>query len=205
MDVLDVKKFVLEHKLQEVVSHISFLRFIESYYHDDDSLIDDIDDRHRQFINTYGLEVYNTCVRLNNNLFKRKFRVKERITAMLNHGTCLFMTFTFSQDTLASTTYDKRRRYVREWLKSNSDYYLANIDFGKTTGREHYHAVILCDYVDVKSFKYGFIWAQRIVDNSKSIDCISSYVPKLVNHSLKESTGRLFPLIYSKKLIDLVK
>lgn len=122
---------------------------------------------------------------------------------MLDYSVCVFLTLTFNPKTLSNTNYDTRRKYVRDFLKSQNDYYVANIDFGEKKGREHYHAIICGDNIDYASWKYGTCNGRRIDTDDKSIDCISKYVTRLSNHALKQSTGKAHYLIYGKKIKEL--
>ena len=126
----------------------------------------------------------------------RNARLKNRIRKMLALGDCVFLTLTFSDDVLQSTTAAQRRLYVIRYLKSQSKVYIANIDFGSTGGREHYHSCLL-GRVNPKSWKYGNLDVRRIISSSNP--CIlAHYIGKLCSHAVKETTKRNH-LIYSRK------
>lgn len=135
--------------------------------------------------------------RINNSNYKRVNRLKSRIERYLSKGCCIWLTLTFDEPTLAKTSEETRRRYVSRFLKSQSNCYIANIDYGDSTEREHYHAVVLCDFVDMKSWKYGFAYTERIKNHVKTSTKISKYVSKLCNHAIKETTKRAV-YIYSR-------
>ena len=82
---------------------------------------------------------------------KRKSTLKKRIRELLLCGHCVFVTLTFTDDCLASTSPETRRRYVARFCKAHSSGYVGNIDFGGKNNREHYHAVILTDKAENKS------------------------------------------------------
>lgn len=164
-----------------------------------DSTIIDIN----SFVDCYSIDMFNLADKINNNFYKRKSRLRNRITKMLENGNCLFITFTFNDIILNTTTYDIRRRYVREFLKSYSDYYIANIDFGEKKGREHYHAILLADKVNHKSWRYGSINFKKVKTDKKSIEAVTLYVNKMSSHALKKTTGNNFPLIYSRQVSHL--
>lgn len=138
--------------------------------------------------------------RLNSALYSRSHRLWKRIYGMMISGDCIFLTFTFTDEVLNKTTYEIRRRRVREFLKAHSDYYVANIDFGEKNGREHWHAVILADNVDYTMWhKNGAINGKKCnasVDDAKRL---SKYVSKLTNHAIKETAGKNY-LIYGRKM-----
>lgn len=126
----------------------------------------------------------------------RHARLKRKITNMMNKGDCVFLTLTFRNDVLDSTTSEQRRLYVVRYLKSQSDTYIANIDFGSTNSREHYHSIVM-GKVDLSRWTYGNIDARRIIKSSNPA-VLGNYINKLVCHAIKETTKR-YHLIYSRK------
>lgn len=143
---------------------------------------------------------FEECVKINHASYKRTNRLKERIEDMLLNGSCIFLTLTFNDDTLQNTTPKERRIAVSRYLKTFNSKYVANIDFGKENGREHYHAVINADNIEFDKWrKYGNINAERIrLRDSKSDKTkLAKYICKLSNHAIKETTKRSV-LIYSR-------
>ena len=134
---------------------------------------------------------------LNSASYKRMTRLKGRITRYLLSGQCIWLTLTFTNEILAKTSQETRRRYVARYLKSQSSCYIANIDFGKTTEREHYHAVVVGDFVDMSKWVYGFALTERIKNHDKTPVKLAKYVSKLTNHAIKETTHRC-RYIYSR-------
>lgn len=102
----------------------------------------------------------------------------------------LFLTLTFTDDILQSTSQQTRRRYVARYLKSlqNNIDYTANIDFGDKNEREHYHANVLSyGNIDFTGWKYGIINCQTIhIQNEKAL---SKYLCKFKFHATKDSTS----------------
>lgn len=136
-------------------------------------------------------------IRLFENYRKRTQRLRKRITKIIR-GDSLFLTFTFTDDVLASTNEDTRLRYVRRFLKSISSNYVANIDFGKTNGREHYHAVCtVSEKVDYTAWKYGGLNGVKVRKSSNPL-ALAKYINKLVHHATKESTCKS-KIIYSRQ------
>lgn len=130
----------------------------------------------------------------------RTYRLRKRINDILSNYRSVFLTFTFTDDTLSNTTAKKRRLLVSRYLKRYNSPYVANIDFGDEHEREHYHAVLGVDKVDFTAWhKYGAIKVKRVrlsdLDNSKTR--LSKYVCKLTNHAIKETTKRC-ALMYSR-------
>lgn len=135
--------------------------------------------------------------RANNIIRKRCQRLRSVIEQMFEIGNCIFVTLTFRDDVLDSTSAETRRRYVTRALKAMSDVYVANIDYGELTEREHYHAIVVSDKIDFTLWDYGWIFAERCIDSQQSINKLSEYIDKFVNHALKQGTRRR-NVIYSK-------
>lgn len=125
-------------------------------------------------------------------------RVREKIEDLVINHNAVFITLTFNDDILGTTTEKTRRRYVSRYLKDNCSCYVANIDYGSGKGREHYHAVVSND-IDFNwwTSHCGFIYAERVKPREDSKERVSRYITKLTNHALKVSdiTPRL---IYSR-------
>lgn len=132
--------------------------------------------------------VYAEATRINLAYYARVKRLKDRISTLLRLGTCFFLTLTFNDSVLASTSADTRRKYVTLFLKSLSTDYVANIDFGSQNGREHYHAVVLSDSPIMTPWDcYGFSNAKKI-GSSEDFTPIAKYISKLANHAVKATT-----------------
>lgn len=138
---------------------------------------------------------YDEAVRIVNADRQRTKRLRNRITQYLCSGNCLFLTLTFDDDCLNNTSEDTRRQYVRKWLKSVSNHFVANIDYGKKNGREHYHAVVLVDKVDYSTWTHGAINGQKVKSTYDDV-ALAKYICKLTNHAIKNTTQRK-ALIYS--------
>lgn len=135
--------------------------------------------------------------RLINNNYKRTSRLRDRISRICQKPS-LFLTLTFTDDVLNKTSSATRRRYVARFLKSVAADYVGNIDYGEKNGREHYHAVVLCDNIDHNAWPYGAINFKKITYTENSSTTIAKYVNKLTNHAIKETTKRC-SLLYPKK------
>lgn len=158
----------------------------------DDLMLDSIE-------NGYKNE-FLECLKINKASYERTNRLKKRISDMLLNGDCLFITLTFNDETLSTTTPKNRRVFVSRYLKQFNCKYVANIDFGSKNHREHYHAVINASNIDFKSWrKYGNINVERVrnKDIEKDMTKLSKYICKLSNHAIKETTKRS-SLIYSR-------
>lgn len=135
---------------------------------------------------------------------RRKQKIKDRITRMFDTGNALFLTLTFSDKMFArNTSTETRRRYIARFLKSQCVEYLANIDFGSTNQREHYHAVVvpkgMIDFNKYRTLFDSNINAKRLIKNSTTIKYVGMYINKLTNHALKDN-GFYKRLIYSRDI-----
>lgn len=140
------------------------------------------------------------CLKINKASYERTNRLKKRIYDMLVNGDCLFLTLTFTDDTLSNSNSETRRKYVTKYLKMFNCPYVANIDFGKENHREHYHAIINTNNIDLSLWrKYGNINVERVRNRNIKNDNerLSKYICKLSNHAIKETTKRN-SLIYSR-------
>lgn len=148
----------------------------------------------------YGYDLVETALRLNQAKWKRKRRVQNRIEWFIASGEVVFLTLTFNDETLAKTSTETRRTYVRKYLKRYASEYVANIDFGGQNGREHYHALaVMQGDFDYKEWhKYGAIKGEKVRTKESDIERTCKYVAKLSNHAMKVD-GKAPRLIYSRK------
>lgn len=144
---------------------------------------------------------FQECERINHAWFERVKRLKDRISSILSSSQASFITLTFDDATLNDTSAETRRRYVARWCKTYGVPYVANVDFGKTTHREHYHVIIACKVLS-KTWNYGFMDIKSIncLNAGKSdIERLSKYIAKLTNHCIKETSNR-WCLLYSRNV-----
>jgi len=159
----------------------------------------DLEDLLKHCIDNNLKEEYFECMKINHAEYERTRRLKERVRAMLSNGACVFLTLTFTDDTLAKTDEKQRRVAVVRFLKKYDCMYIANIDFGSRNHREHYHALINCDCIRPRDWKLGALNLERVrlKDLETDMTKLSKYVAKLSNHAIKE-TARRGALIYSR-------
>lgn len=162
-------------------------------YHEYEALFDEAENK----------ELYAEAIRAAASDFKRNNRLKNRISDFMSKGTCVFVTLTFRDSVLEFTSADTRRQYVRKFLKSCSQYYVANIDFGDLNDREHYHGIVVCENVDMDGWKYGYAYCERIKTTSNRLR-LAKYISKLANHAVKETCKRNH-LIYSRDMGKILK
>ena len=157
---------------------------------------------YKYFYNNY-FDEWKEATRINHASFERTLRLRKRITKILEASqnpeyNAIFLTLTFTDKTLNSTSDETRRKYVRRFLKDNCICYVANKDFGARNGREHYHAAVLIKgKINYSKWKYGCLNGQKIRLNCMSDIRVAKYIAKLTNHAIKETCKRNV-LIYSR-------
>ena len=159
-------------------------------------------------------EEYQACEQLRWCKQKQRKKIMEWLDYWLKVPDIVLMfgTQTFNDETLQKTE-SARAKAVQRMLTQFEDY-ASNIDYGKESGREHYHFIIvadkqIADSVEWKKNKRGRKYASTIpgaekylalgnqnfqlIDTSqpKFAEKLAGYIAKLVNHSLKVKQSRL--------------
>lgn len=165
---------------------------------------------------------FRVAEKLYNNTYKRAARLRSSLRVWLSAGPLYFLTLTFTDKQLDTTSTASRRQYVSRFLSSLGCLYAANIDYGAKFEREHYHAVICVRDVlpsvidrakngqlferfeiqDLWEKKHGFLYVQGPIykdEDRNDSTALAKYVTKLSNHALK-TTGKGQPLLYSRKV-----
>lgn len=137
--------------------------------------------------NTLTYEELRECQRIYDAHRQRSLRIKNKISLMIQKP-CIFLTLTFTDETLDNTSDTTRRRYIVKFLSQFNVPCIANKDFGKENGREHYHAIIQSSHIDYSLYTLGAINGIRVVVGTETDTRISKYISKLTNHSIKETT-----------------
>lgn len=147
-------------------------------------------------------ERFKRAHEINHNRYKRISRYRSKIKLPVLSGNAVFVTLTFRDDVLKSTSLQTRRHYVRNWFKSVSpSFYVANIDYGSKTEREHYHGVILkskelsCEAIP---WPYGFSKIEPCGNSDVDNTRLAKYIVKLTSHAFKASGGKRQYCIYSR-------
>lgn len=137
---------------------------------------------------------FDCALRMIESKRRKAQKVRKKITELVLGGNAVFLTLTFTDEVLQKTSQETRRRYVARFLKEVSGDYVANIDFSPDINREHYHAVVI-KRVDLKSWSYGFAYAEKVRCHVSDLARVSKYITKLTAHALKVDATRL---IYSR-------
>lgn len=140
---------------------------------------------------------YDCALRMIESKHNKVKKIREKVKELVETGKAVFVTLTFTDEVLSNTSAITRRRYVARYLKSQSDIYVANIDFSPKE-REHYHAIIGCRCDMSPWTKYGFIFVEQIRNQDKDLKRTSNYIAKLTNHAIKVDATRL---IYSRNIL----
>lgn len=143
------------------------------------------------------LKQFHECVKLYNANKALYRRLRRRVSELIKEP-CLFLTIDFSNKDLSSTTLQDRRVIICRYLKSQCNNYVANIDFGDKNGREHYHAIVQADFIDIHKFELeGWVKYERVWTENDSAERLSHYITKLTRHAIKNTTQR-YKVIYSR-------
>lgn len=158
------------------------------------------------------LEQYNHeryLAHLNNNTFEynkdfecmlsarymKVSRIKRRLVYLLSRKKNIwFCTFTF--DNYYIDKCDRTKRDLIKNIINTRDFqYILNIDYGKTTEREHYHCIIGTNCsLDLNEYLQNnypcFCLALPVRISKADIDRLSKYINKLTNHCIKSTTKR---------------
>lgn len=198
MKDFDIKKSILDNRLDKIYNKARALNFRHG-----------INDGIEDFLDCYGYEYQRVCRNLNASSYKKWRKCLDKTTDMVLLGQGWFLTLTFKDEILNSTSAATRRRYVSRTLKQFSKIYIANVDYGDLRGREHYHGLVACE-VDPQLFlkgwveKIGFVKVKKVRPTDKDLKATSRYVAKLTNHALKDSTFREKEtprIVYSRNLV----
>lgn len=158
------------------------------------------DDLKNEFLEEIGEFAWYLCKGLMQAKCDKKKRIRARFKQHILEGNTIFVTLTFSDEVLKNTSKETRHIYVARFLKKHCAYYVANLDYGKTTHREHYHALVKTHagvYLSADDWQYGFSWFNLVPPTIEDSEAVSSYVAKLTNHALK-TTGHMPRMIWSR-------
>ena len=140
--------------------------------------------------------------------FARRARVNKYVKHLASdyhYHSLVLLSLTFTDDVLASTSFDTRKKYVRDYCNRVFDDYCACVDYGKVHNREHYHAICVLPFVDItlklrgsKAFiefpdaslhwSYGFFSMRLIKDSVRS----SRYAFKSAGYAFKNPNAKVF-------------
>ena len=122
-------------------------------------------------------------------------RIKKRLVYLLSRSDYVwFCTFTF--DNYYINKCDRTKRdLIKSVLNTHDFKYILNIDYGKTTEREHYHCIVGTDFnFNVNQYFQShypcYCLAIPCKKGSEDFKRLSKYINKLTNHCIKATTKR---------------
>lgn len=128
------------------------------------------------------------------NRWKRVKRLRAKVVEIVTDHEALFLSLTFTDDVMAKTSPETRRKYISRFLGAFKVPYIANLDYGEDFGREHYHALIQIAFIDNsqgKAWPYGNLDFVKIWN--KDDLRLSRYVTKLTYHAMKQPARIIYP------------
>lgn len=149
-------------------------------------------------------EEVRECLRMRDNRKSRMRPLRDRITywRLWRDLTTeiYFITFTFTDETLQSTTSDTRKQYIRRVLSKFCEDYFGNIDYGKENGREHFHFIIvvktgvnpLSELIKLKELGAVLVKKWRTTKHRSEQDSLKAtvnYTDKLAMHAVKDENN----------------
>lgn len=132
-----------------------------------------------------------------NSRYQKIGRIRCHFVWLFHHKKYIyFLTFTFSDKNINKS--DRTRKdYIKKSLYSfdRNIHFILNIDYGKTTERLHYHALVGTDInSDLKKHLEDtyedFTYCEPVRFDDSSFKSIPKYINKLTNHAVKDSTKR---------------
>lgn len=139
--------------------------------------------------------------------YQKCSRIKRRFIYLLTRSDYVwFCTFTFDNYYIKRTDRTKRD-LIKSVIDTHDFKFMLNIDYGKTTEREHYHCIIGTSIdMDVNQFiqeKYPcHCLAIQCKKGREDFKRLSKYINKLTNHCIKATTKRQ-RMLYNFKGYDL--
>lgn len=150
-----------------------------------------------------GNELLKECERIRKCRYEQIKKIKRHIEFWINKAqrsnySLYFATFTFSDDALLLKSYTRKKHIISLISKRCNDY-IINIDYGKNTEREHYHAILIfnSDNVheydkdnhlkisEIDEYRFGNYDIRKIRLDNVSAEKLANYLVKLVLHSVK--------------------
>ncbi len=127
--------------------------------------------------------------------YQKVGRIKKRLVYLLSRCDYVwFCTFTFDNHYIEKCTRTKRD-LIKSVINTHDFKYILNIDYGKTTEREHYHCIIGTDInfnvnQYIQSYYPCHCLAIQCKKDRADFSRLSKYINKLTNHCIKATTKR---------------
>lgn len=162
--------------------------------------------RYLSYKNDLPFEENKEYERVLNARYNKVSRIKKRLIYLLSRYDYIwFCTFTFSNDYINKCNRTKRD-LIKDVINTHDFKYILNVDYGKTTEREHYHCVIGTNWdMNVNQFIQSHYPCHCLAIQCKKgredFSRLSKYINKLTNHCIKATTKRQ-RLLYNFKGYD---
>ena len=165
-------------------------------------------DRFSSLFNGHYVPINKEYERILKARYQKSSRIKRRMVYLFSRYKYIwFCTFTFSNKYINKSLRTKRD-LIKDVISLNDFKYILNVDYGKSTQREHYHCILATnDDIDIndlfqKMYKGGF--SKSILCNNSLDDFtrLKKYIDKLMNHCIKASTKKQ-RLLYNFKGYDI--
>lgn len=163
--------------------------------------------RYFAFKNELPFEYNKEYERLLNARIQKVGRIKKRLLyLLLRYENIWFCTFTFS-DNYINKSERTKRDLIKNYLNTHDFKYILNIDYGKTTQRQHFHCILATNLdFDVNQYfqsfyKGGYSLSIQCKKGIDDLTRLTKYIDKLVNHCIKATTNRQ-RLVYNFKGYD---
>lgn len=163
--------------------------------------------RYFAFKNELPFEYNKEYERLLNARIQKVGRIKKRLLyLLLRYDYIWFCTFTFS-DKYINKSERTKRDLIKNYLNTHDFKYILNIDYGKSTQRQHFHCILATNLdFDVNQYfqtfyKGGYSLSIPCKKGVDDLTRLTKYIDKLVNHCIKATTNRQ-RLVYNFKGYD---
>ena len=159
------------------------------------------------FRNHLPFEYNKDYEKLLNARIQKVGRIKKRLLyLLLRYDYVWFCTFTFS-DKYINKSERTKRDIIKQFLNTHDFKYILNIDYGKTTQRQHFHCILATNIdMDVNQFfqsfyKGGYSLSIPCKKGVDDLTRLTKYIDKLVNHCIKATTKKQ-RIVYNFKGYD---
>lgn len=136
-----------------------------------------------------AIEMHQHCY------YKRLVRLKKRIASLLEYKHPYFITLTLNETSTGLKMGTYKRKITQTFDDVQAIDFVYNIDYGKSTERLHFHAIVSfnnpLDYKQLYHiWKYGAINIKPII--IKNAEALKKYIAKQTNHAIKRNAGTIF-------------
>ena len=165
-------------------------------------------DRYQSFTNGHYVPINKDYERILKARYQKSSRIKRRMVYLFSRYKYIwFCTFTFSKKYINKSTRTKRD-LIKSCIDIEDFKFILNIDYGKSTQREHYHCILATNKnININDlfqsvYKGGFCLSILCNNSLDDFSRLKKYIDKLINHCIKASTKKQ-RLLYNFKGYDI--